>query len=154
MASGASIDSTSSDKDKGPSYSGPPPRRDGPHLQRTSEALLASWSSRFGARLGTGASGALTRAHTAGSRNCTRAAEGRGRGATGTGAGGDAFVLQALLALRAHHAEALAALAGSAAAARHSGGTGPRSRRAARRASAVAGATGRGPGALRHRHAG
>src|SRR3954452_21166778 len=120
MASGSSIDSTSSDKDKRPSYSGPSPRRDGPHLQRTSEALLASRSSRFGARLGAGASGALTRAHGSGSRNRTGASHagaaagarrgtGRGRGATGTGAGGDAFVLQALLALRAHHAEALAA---------------------------------------------
>src|SRR3954462_8348363 len=125
MASGSSIDSTSSAEDKRPSYSGPSPRRDGPHLPRTSEALLACWSSRFGARLGAGASGALTRAHTAGSRHCTRAAHGRGRGATGTGAGGDAFVLQALLTLRAHHAEALAALAGSAAATRHPGGTRP-----------------------------
>src|SRR3954468_22224319 len=127
MASGSSIDSTSSAEDKRPSYSGPSPRRDGPHLPRTSEALLACWSGGFGARLGAGASGALARAHSPGSRNRTRAphagaaagarrgtrrgrgAAGRGRSATGTGAGGDAFVLQALLALRAHHAEALAA---------------------------------------------
>src|SRR3954470_6931121 len=165
MASGSSIDSTSSAEDKRPSYSGPSPRRDGPHLPRTSEALLASWSSRFGARLGAGASGALARAHSPGSRNRTRAPHAgaaagarrgtrRGRSATGTGAGGNAFVLQALLALRAHHAEALAARAGGAAATRHPGGTRPRSGRAARRASAAARAAVCRAGALRQRHPG
>src|SRR6185436_10952881 len=65
-----------------------------------------------------------------------------------------AFVLEALLALRAHHAEALAARAGSAAAARHTGGTRPRSRWASRRASAAARATVCGSRALSQRHAG
>src|SRR5262249_55251064 len=116
-----------------PSYSGPSPRRRRPASATDFLRLFAGRSGRFRARLGAGAAGALARAHTAGSRNSTRAAHagaaaagpggrrrgaGRGRGTAGARAGGNAFVLQALVTLRAHHAEALAARAGSAAAAR------------------------------------